>query len=261
MEVEIKGNEGSILARRESQKKDEKKYEPEKMTFDAATRIWRGRESIRVSDLIDEKMWPSSGKKEINDQTVLLGITWKPAPGDGLSGAFTRFHVSDIWLDDKSIEHAAYFQTEKHNALIRSRWMPAWVDKINYGKFGRATVTATLFGGMDSTLYDDFKKDVGGQINGAENTLKHTAGHYGPGHMASGGKFLRIEKTSGKIPLGSSGIQIQFETDLIIEGIRPGRIIRVRPNSWPKMQIPREEYLFNNSPKDRFPTPAIFPKY
>ena len=261
MEVEIKGSECSILARREPQKKDEKKYEPEKMTFDAATRIWRGRESIRISDLINEKVWPANGKKELNDQAVLLGITWKPAPGDGLSGAFTRFHVSDIWLDDKSIEHAAYFQTEKHNALIRSRWMPARVDEINYGKFGRATVTATLFGGMDSTLYDDFKKDVGGQINGAENTLKHTAGHYGPGHMASGGKFLRTEKTSGKIPLGSSGIQVQFETDLIIEGIRPGRIIRVRPNSWPKMQIPREEYLFNNSPENRFPTPDIFPKY
>ena len=261
LEVEIKGSEGSILARRESKKKGGKEHGPEKMTFDAATRIWRGRESIRVSDLISEKVWPESGKKEIKDQPVLLGITWKPAPGDGLSGAFTRFHVSDIWLDDQSIEHAAYFQTEKHNAFIRSRWMPAWVDEINYGKFGRATVTATLFGGMGSTLYDDFKKDVGGQINGSENTLKHTAGHYGPGHMASSGKFLRIEKVSGKIPLGSSGIQVQFETDLIIEAIRPGRVIRMRPDRWPKMQIPREEYLFNNSPEDRFPTPAIFPKY
>ena len=26
-------------------------------------------------------------------------------------------------------------------------------------------------------------------------------------------------------------------------------------------QIYREEYLFNNSPENRFPTPAIFPKY
>ena len=261
MEVEINGNDGSILARREPKKKDKKKYEPEKMTFDAATRIWRGRESIRISDLINENIWPTNGKKELNDQAVLLGITWKPAPGDGLSGAFTRFHISDIWLDDKSIEHAAYFQTEKHNTFIRSRWMPAIVDDIAYGKFGRATVTATLFGGMDSTLYDDFKKDGSGQINGAENTLKHTAGHYGPGHMASSGKFIQIEKISGKIPLGSSGIQVQFETDLIIEAIRPGRVIRIRPDRWPKMQIPREEYLFNNSPEDRFPTPAIFPKY
>ena len=261
MEVEIKGNEGSILARREPKKKDEKKYEPKKMTFDAATRIWRGRESIRISDLINEKIWPANKKKDLNDQAVLLGITWKPAPGDGLSGAFTRFHISDIWLDDQSIEHAAYFQTEKHNAFIRSRWMPGRVEEVTYGKFGRATVTATLFGGMDSALYDDFKKDVGGQINGAENTLKHTAGHYGPGHMASGGKIIRVKKTSGKIPLGSSGIQVHFETDLVIEAIRPGRIVRIRPDSWPKMQIPREEYLFHNSPEARFPTPAIFPKY
>jgi hypothetical protein len=60
--------------------------------------------------------------------------------------------------------------------------MPAWVDAVEYGKFGRATVTATLFGGMDDSLYADFQKGVEAQINGAENTLKHTGGHYGPGH-------------------------------------------------------------------------------
>ena len=101
----------------------------------------------------------------------------------------------------------------------------------------------------------------GGQINGTENTLKHTAGHYGPGHMASGGKIIRVTKQEGKIPLGSSGVQVHFETGLVIEAIRPGRVVRIRPNSWPKSQIPREEYLFNNSPENRFPTPAIFPKY
>jgi hypothetical protein len=139
--------------------------------------------------------------------------------------------------------------------------MPAQVDEITYGKFGRATVIATLFGGMSESLYSDFRKGEGGQINGAENTLKHTAGHYGPGHMASGGKFLRVKKTSARIPLASSGIQVHFETDLVIEAIRSGRVIRIRPDSWPKMQIPREEYLFHNSPEVRFPTPAIFPKY
>ena len=132
------------------------------MTFDAATRIWRGRESIRISDLINEKVWPANGKKELNDQPVLLGVTWKPAPGDGLSGAFTRFHVSDIWLDNKSIEHAAYFQTQKHNSFIRTRWMPALATDVSYGKFGQATASLTLFGGMDQSLYKDFKKDIGG---------------------------------------------------------------------------------------------------
>ena len=91
--------------------------------------------------------------------------------------------------------------------------------------------------------------------------MKHAAGHYGPSHVASNGNIVEVNPATGKIPLGSSGIRIQFETDLIIEGIRPGRVVRVRPDSWPRMQIPREEYLFENSPEDRFPTPAIFPKY
>jgi hypothetical protein len=78
--------------------------------------------------------------------------------------------------------------------------------------------------------------------------------------MASRGTILEVTKTSGEAPPGSSGIQIRFETDLIIEGIRPGRTVRLRPNSWPQVQVPREEYL-NGDLEERFPTPDIFPKY
>ena len=134
---------------------------------------------------------------------------------------------------------------------------------VEYGKFGRAKVTATLFGGMDATLYADFKKDSPALMNAVENTLKHTHGAYGPAHMASKGTILNVSKTEEDVPLGSSGIQISFETDLIIEGIRPGRVVRVRPGSWPQVDVPREEYLNDGSSnlEDRFPTSAIFPKY
>ena len=125
----------------------------------------------------------------------------------------------------------------------------------------QANASLTFFGGMDQALYDDFKKDIGGQINGAENTLKHTASHYGPGHMASNGTIVQVTKQEGKVSLGSSGIQIDFKTDQIMQAIRPGRVVKVRPNSWPQVQIPREEYLRGNKPEERFPTPAIFPKY
>jgi hypothetical protein len=259
-EIEVHGSEGSILATREPKQGGDGQATAEMLTFDAATRIWRGRERVGVATLVAEEAWPASGKKSLGGQPVQLGITWKPAPGDGLSGAFTRFHVSDIWLDDTAIGDAARFQTETHKAFIRSRWMPAWVDAVEYGEFGRATVTATLFGGMDASLYADFRKGVAAQMNGSENTLKHAGGHYGPGHLASNGKISEIITATGDIPLGSSGIQIRFETDLIIEGIRPTRVVRVRPESWPKMQLPREEYV-NDSLEERFPTPAIFPKY
>lgn len=261
-EVTLQNNAGKIIASRKPRSAEVGDSQEEELTFDAATRIWRGRERIRVADLVAEKAWPASGKKSLDGQAVQLGITWKPAPGDGLSGAFTQFHISDIWLDDAAIQNAALFQTETHKVFIRSRWMPAWVDAVEYGKFGRATVTATLFGGMDASLYADFQKGAGAQMNGAENTLKHTAGHYGPSHIASNGKIVDVTQASGEAPVGSSGIQIQFETELIIEGIRPGRVVRVRPESWPKMQVPREEYLFDGASIDeRFPTPAIFPKY
>jgi hypothetical protein len=78
--------------------------------------------------------------------------------------------------------------------------------------------------------------------------------------MASRGAILEVLKTPGAAPLGSSGIQIRFETDLIIEGLRPGRPVRVRPTAWPQVQVPREEYLQDNL-EERFPSPAIFPKY
>ena len=126
----------------------------------------------------------------------------------------------------------------------------------------RAKVTATLFGGMDESLYADFKQGNSAMMNAVENTLKHTHGAYGPAHMASRGTIIEVTKAEGQAPVGSSGIQIRFETDLIIEGIRPGRIVRVRPTSWLQVDVPREEYLNDASSIDeRYPTPAIFPKY
>lgn len=262
--VELRNNQGMIVASREAKESGQDKAEEHTMTFDRATRIWRGREALSVEDLIDEGTWPSEGTKSLDepgaagDQAVLLGITWKPTP----EGVFTRFHISDIWLDETSMQRAVDNQTETHKAFIRSRWMPAWVDAVEYGKFGHATITATLFGGMDESLYADFKNDVSAMINGVENTLKHTGGNYGPAHMASRGSILDVTRASGEIPLGSSGIQIRFQTDLIVEGIRPGRIVRICPSGWPKLNLPREEFIGDSSNLEaRFPKPDIFPKY
>ena len=258
-EVDLKNNEGMIVATLEAKHGGGSKAAEEKMSFDAATRVWRGRECLAIQELIAEGVWPADGKKSLAGQEVLLGISWKPTP----DGVFARFHISDLWLDDTAMQRAALNQTETHKAFIRSRWMPAWIDAVEYGKFGRATVTATLFGGMDDSLYADFKKGGSAMMNAVENTLKHTHGAYGPGHMASRGSILDVTKAPGPAPLGSSGTQIRFETDLIIEGIRPGKTVRVRPGPWPQVQVPREEYLNDgsSSTEERFPSPAIFPKY
>lgn len=258
-EVEVKGAGGMIIATLQPKGSVVSDAAEEVMTFDATTRVWRGKECLGAAELVAEGTWPADGKRSLEGQEVLLGITWKPTPGS----VFTRFHVSDIWLDDDAIGRVARRQTESHKALIRSRWMPAWVDAVEYGKFGRATVTATLFGGMDPSLYADFQPGVQAAMNASENTLKHVGGNYGPAHMASKGPILEVTRFTDEPPLGSSGIRIRFETDLIIEGIRPGRVVRVRPGTWPELNLPREEYLGDSELglDSRFPTPAIFPKY
>lgn len=257
-EVEIKDGAGMITATCGPKKGGDAKTADEKMTFDAATRIWRGRECLSIDELVAEGAWPKDGKKPLNGQPVLLGIFWKPTP----DGIFTRFHISDIWLDDTAMQRAARNQTETHKAFIRSRWMAGWIDAVEYGKFGRATVTATLFGGMDASLYADFQKGTSAMMNAVEANLKHDHGAYGPGHMASRGSIVEVIKASEKPPTGSSGIQIRFDTDLIIEGIRPGRVVRIRSGNWPMVNVPREEYLRDGgSIEERFPSPTIFPKY
>ena len=256
-DVEIKDRAGMIVATCEPKKGGDAKATEEKMTFDAATRVWRGRECLGIDELISEGAWPAEGKKSLGGQSVLLGICWKPTP----DGIFTRFHISDIWLDDVAMQRAAKSQAEVHKAFIRSRWMAAWIDAVEYGKFGRATVTATLFGGMDASLYADFKKGTPAMMNAVEANLKHDHGAYGAAHMSSRGSILEVIKIPGAPPMGSSGIQIRFETDLIIEGIRPGRIVRVRSGAWPMVNVPREEYLNSSSVEERFPSPAIFQKF
>jgi hypothetical protein len=259
-ELELQKNQALVLATLEPKQGGDGNAKEQKLTFDNATRIWRGRECLGVPDLIAEGTWPDSGKKSLGGQSVLLGLTWKPTP----DGVFLRLHISDIWLDDTATQRAAQNQAETHKAFIRSRWMPAWVDAVEYGKFGRAKVTVTLFGGMDPSLYEDFQKGIQALMNGAENTLKHTeAGTAGPAQMAARGPILDVTRLSGEAPAGSSGIQVRFETDLITEGIRPTRVVRIRPANWPDVHMPREEYINGNSSHldERFPSPAIFPKY
>jgi hypothetical protein len=258
-EINLNEDQGIVTARRES-KSGNGDVHKETFSVDATTRFWRGKEHLHLNDLIEEKVLPENGVQSLNDQSVLLGISWKPTPG----GVFKRFHISDVWMDELAMERATQIQNETHKAFIRSRWMPGWVDKVEYGKFGRAKVVVTLFGGMDKSLYADFQEDQNATLASSENTLKHWAGGTaGTMQMASKGVILNITKKQNGVSLGSSGIQLSLETNLVTEGFRPGKVIRIRPAKWPVLEVPREEYIHQTRDgiEKRFPTPAIFPKF
>ena len=132
--------------------------------------------------------------------------------------------------------------------------MPARIDSIEYRKFGHATVKATLFGGMDQSLYADFKPDIGAKMAVAESRLRN----WWPDHDGMDGKITIIEKADEEPPLGSSAIQIQFEMPLILDGFRPGLTVRIRPQNWPNVKPPVEENVHNL--EDRWPSPDLFRK-
>lgn len=259
-EAETLDQEGTLLVTLEPKAGGEGKPTEQKLGFDQATRIWRGRERLTVAELIADGTWPATGKRALGGQTVRLNLTWKPTS----SGIFLRYHVADIWLDEESAQRAAKLQAEAHNVFMRSRWLPGWVDDVTYGKFGRATVTITLFDAMDASLYEDFRAGTKVVINGVENTLKHTEdGSAGPSQMAARGPVLTATRRAGESPLGSSGMQLSVEVDLVTEGLRPKHLVRLRPAAWPDVHLPREEYINGAAAnlEERFPTPAIFPKY
>jgi hypothetical protein len=258
-EVELTGkDQGMILAHRESKDGAGKKEDARQMTIDAATRFWRGSEVLGIEDLIAEGLWPAKGKKSLDGQAVQLGLAWKPA--GTWSRRMDRFHITDIWLDETALQRATQRQTAAHRELIRSRWMPAFVDAVEYGKYGEATVTATLFGGMAPELYADFKKGGQGQMAASEANLKHMTGNVSHSSRAIRGSILDVTNQDKAAPPGSSGIQIRMKLDVALEGFRPGRIVRIRPMNWPDDSVPREEYT-NSNREERFPSPDIFPKY
>ncbi len=63
---------------------------------------------------------------------------------------------------------------------------------------------------------------------------------------------------SVEYPEGSSASGIVRLKNLVLEGFRPGRLVRIRPQVWPKIKPPVEEQI--RSLEDRWPSPDIFKK-
>lgn len=244
--VQLQDGEGVMTASLERRASGEGLVGEHKLTIDGSTRIWRGRELLGIEDLVAEGLWPADGRKEFKNQAVQLALAWHPRY------LYQEFHVADIWLDQEALESAAERQRQRHKRHIRTRWMPAWIDAVEHGEFGRATITATLFGGMDDSLYAEFKPTVGGKMAAAENTLRT----WWPDHDGMDGQIVAVEVDDADPVPGSSGIRIQFEVPLILEGFRPGRIVRVRPSHWPNVKPPVEERV--RSFEDRWPSPDWF---
>lgn len=203
----------------------------QKFCIDQSTRVWKGKEFASLDDIQP-------------GQIVQMNLTWDPNWGYG------KFHILDLWLDHKALYVAAEAQRQTHIRYQRYHWLPGWVDKVTYDADrpnGSGTVYVTLFGGMDSSLYEEVRGSRNAQVAIAEPTLRT----WRKDQDAQAGPLLEVKKLPNP-PLGSSGMQIRVQVRHMLEGFRAGGIVRVGISAFPDGVIPPEERV--NGPEDRGPS-------
>lgn len=179
-------------------------------------------------------------------QLALFNLTWV--------GLFGPGRIQEIYLDENSRKLATDHQMECHQLHIRERGLPALVDAVDDQK---QIVTMTFLDGVDPALFEELtiinpeplgwpatlfgkggaKDDLApkGTIAVARESLMT----YDPTNDRKGGNILKISKVP-MVP-GCSGVQIQLECGMLLEGFRPGKIVRFFPASWPFITVPMEE--------------------
>ena len=99
-------------------------------------------------------------------------------------------------------------------------------------------VTVTLFGGFDPILTNDFRLKSRVAALVAEDSLRC----YDQVNDRMYSDVLEIKNVP--IAPGSSGIQLIIKPENLLEGFRPGRIVRLLPERWPLDDLPWEEMLW-----------------
>ena len=185
-------------------------------TFDlpASPRIWVGRQIGRLTDL----------KK---DQQIQFNITWATLYGPG--------RIREIWIDEESRKLATDHQQKKHRIQVRQRGLPGWVNTVDNRE---RLVTITFFDTVDPSLFKSLKMGQSAGIAVARSSLMT----YDPVNDRKSGPITARNEVT-KQP-GGSTVQIQVQPSLLLEGYRPGRIVRVYPSGWPVIALPKEERFF-----------------
>ena len=191
---------------------------PTVLALTPATRVWKGRGFGALTDL-------AAG------QSIFANLTYATLKGPG--------RCTDIWLDAESRALAATQQTEVHRQSLRERGFPGWIAAVDNQQ---STVTVTLFGTFDPKLREMFRvtqtTNDALTVACAEENLRT----YDQINDRKRGTLL--EATEIPAVPGSSGLQVKFKVELLLEGFRPKRFIRLWPGAWKIDDLPREERLY-----------------
>jgi hypothetical protein len=125
-------------------------------------------------------------------------------------------------------------------------WISARIDAVKHEAAGQGSVTVTLLGGGDPSLYADFE-DNGG-VPGRPGTgvvmacADPTLRTWWQNHDKASGS-VTARRTLPDPPPGSSGIELDIRLGTPLqEGFQPGRFVRLgaRSRGWPESKPPPE---------------------
>jgi hypothetical protein len=210
--------------------KDGKPFgEPKVFDLMASTTVFRGNGFGAVEDIQP-------------GQLVQMNLTWATLFGPG--------RITDIWIDDESRAGAASRQLQRHHRHIREHGLPGVVAAVDDKK---RIVTITFFDSVDPVLFDELPKTnpkpLGwptkeynwGNVVAKGNIIvvRDCLMSYDQVNDRKGGNILRI----GKAPVqaGCSGVQIQVQCGILLEGFRPNKHVRFFPATWRVVSLPKEE--------------------
>lgn len=179
-----------------------------------ATRVWQGRGFGTLADI-------AAG------QVVQVNLTVCTLKGPG--------RVTDVWLDAESRAAATARQREVHRLHQRERGLAGWVVAVD-NKQG--TVEVALFDGVDAKLFDGLVPNEPVAAAVAEDSLRT----WDQINDIKRGPVLAVDVRKDHNP-GDSGVRVRFKPSNLLEGYRPGRVVRLFPGG--KVDdIPREERLY-----------------
>ena len=194
---------------------------PAMFDIDDSTRIWKDRQLV-------------------NRDQIKPGME---VQANFTRGPFDNLAITDIWLDETSLAANKEIQRQRHLKHIRSHWLPGWVNAVKNYDTGGGEFTVTFFGGMDPELYDEIRKSQNVRVCNATNTLRSWGYHQEYAPHAS----VLERKEIKDPPPGSSDLQVRVKVKQMLEGFRPGWVVRVK-GPWSYVLIPHDEFI--DKPED-----------
>lgn len=179
-----------------------------------SARVWKGQAVGSVKEIAAGQM-------------VLLNLTVCTLKGPG--------RVVAIWLDEASREAASAHQREVHRQFQREHGLPGYVRAVDNAQ---GTVTVAMFAGFDPKLREEFVLNESATAAVAEDNLRT----WDQINDRKSGPILRMDAEAAGP--GFSGWVITFKPALLLEGFRPGRIVRLWAGKWKVDDLPREERLY-----------------